>query len=154
MTKNVDLPADYKPYRTLNICGNKLINGRVPFEVNGFVPILVGDGGEGPLVWLQVPANKDLNMWQYVVRANRTLHPAVVVSDNKSEIKVLIKNITVLHAVGVSDTEATILALDLRPLGLTIYGNEHEMVVGGNTMRSNTFENVDAMIGIGLNDPR
>lgn len=154
MAKNVNLPADYTPYKTLNICGNKLINGRIPFEVNGFVPFLVGVGEEGPFVWLQLPSNKDLNVWQYVVRANRPLHSAVKVADNKTEIKVFIKEVLVLQVVASSESEASILTLDLRPIGLKVHGNTEGMEVGGNTMRNNTFENVDAMIGIGVTDPR
>lgn len=154
MPKIINLPADYTPYRTLNICGNKLINGRVSFEVNGFVPFLVGVGEEGPLVWLQLPSNKDLTVWQYVLRANRSLHNAVKVIDTKTEIKVFIKEVLVIHTVASSDSEATILTLDLRPIGLKVHGNADGMEIGGNTMRNNVFENVDAMIGIGVNDPR
>ena len=85
MPIDVKLPADYKPFQTLIVCSNKLINGRVPFEVNGFIPFLVGVGENEPLIWLQFPSNKKLDSWQYVVRANRSLHKGIKIKNIKKE---------------------------------------------------------------------
>jgi hypothetical protein len=94
-----------------------------------------------------------LDSWQYVVRANHVLHNAVRISNNNREVKVRIKDTLVIHVVGETDVLAQIILLDLRPMGLMIYGNTDEMHVGGNMMKNNVFENVDAMIGLGVKDP-
>lgn len=154
MPKTVNLPSDYIPYHTLIICGNKLINGRIPFEVNDFVPFLVGFSEEGPLVWIQLPSTKAMDSWQYVVRANRVLHNAVKITKLNKDVKVHIKDKLVLHVVSENNETAKIVELDLRPMGLKIVGTIDELQVGGNTMKNNIFENVDAMIGIGVEDPR
>jgi hypothetical protein len=154
MPRKVSLPSDYVPYQTLIVCGNTLINGKVPLEVNGYIPFLVGVGPSGPLVWLQLPRGKQLDFWQYVVRANRSLHKAVKVKESANEVHAYIRSTLVLLVVAEVPESARIEHLDLRPMGLRIHGTTKELQVGEKTMRDNVFENVDAMLGIGVEDPR
>lgn len=154
MPIDVKIPSDYKPFKTLIVCSNKLINGRVPFEVNGFVPFLVGVGENVPLIWVQVPSNKNLDSWQYLVRANRSLHSNTQIIYIKKGIKVQIGNRPIIHVVSESNESAEILDLDLRPMGLQIFGTKDMMTVGNQIMKNNVFENVDAMMGVGVKDPR
>jgi hypothetical protein len=48
-----------------------------------------------------------------------------------------------------SETKAVINQLDLRSLGLNIYGTEFGLTIGENKLFANTFENVRTMVGIG-----
>jgi len=49
----------------------------------------------------------------------------------------------------ISDNSASVVQMDLRPIGLNIYGDESHLVVGTHQLVSNTFQNVYVMIGIG-----
>ena len=149
MTMAKFLPKDYEPFPKIVICGNTLINVRIPFEIEGEVPLLIGDDGK-PRIWMNAaPPRPELD-WQPVVRANRSLHEAAVVLGAGTEIvSVSVKGLDVLSLIIRSDKVPEVIGLDLRPLGLNIYGDTTKLMVGTNRWIGNTFQNVHVMIEIG-----
>ncbi|OQX52698.1 MAG: hypothetical protein B5M53_08020 [Candidatus Cloacimonas sp. 4484_209] len=61
----------------------------------------------------------------------------------------MINNIQTIKVLQLSDDLARVIQLDLRPIGLTIFGDETRLVIGSNQLVSNTFTDVYIMIKIG-----
>jgi hypothetical protein len=149
MTQDISLPKDYKAFPKIIICGNTLINVQIPFEVEGQVPLLIGND-DGPKIWLSARPPQPGMPWQPIVRANRSLHEAAaIIGAGTAEVSVTIGAIKILSLQKRPDGIPEVILLNLRPLGLHIYGDSSKLVVGGNQFTNNTFENVYVMVGIG-----
>ncbi|HEC68514.1 MAG TPA: hypothetical protein ENI35_06905 [Candidatus Desulfofervidus auxilii] len=148
MNQRIHLPKEYKPFDHLILCSNILINVQIPFEVDGNVPLLIGRN-ELPQIWLNAPSQKPRLEWIPIVRQNRSLHNEVKIIKDENELIVKINTIEVLRVLKNSANSANVVQLDLRPIGLNIYGDESHLVVGTNQLVSNTFQNAYVMIGIG-----
>ena len=143
------LPKDYNPFPKLIICGNTLINVKIPFEVEGQIPLLIGNN-ETPKIWLSVPEPPPAKKWHQIVRTNRALHKdARVIGVDTAEISVWVINKKVLSLTKREDGVPEVTELDLRPLGLNIFGDTTKLMIGTNKLINNTFKNVRVMIGVG-----
>ena len=148
-----NLPPDYVPFERLILCGNTLINCRVPIKMKGQPPFLVGKGQRlAPWVWLSMPTNKDIEGWIELVERNISTNRRIVVT-SPSENSVVIATTAdpiqpVLAATRDSEEQATIHKLDLRHVGLRVYGDKNGLVLATNTFIGNTFENADTMLSI------
>lgn len=154
MVINKHLPDDYVPFTELVICGNTLLNGSIPFEVQGHIPLLVGKG-EVPEIWLTALSG-DAREWVQLVRKNKVVGENWLIELNKSARKGLVQivlwNFNILRAKKHSETKAVIEQLDLRPLGLNIYGDANGLHLGNQHLIGNSFRNVRTMIAISVKE--
>jgi hypothetical protein len=141
------LPDTYKPYQKLTVCSNVLIGGGHLVVLGDVLPLLVGSG-EGPTIWLQIPNDKSGRSYVPLVTASVASHPAVVVS-NKDGLTVSIGGVPVIHVRQVDQDSAVIDLLDLRPVGLNIYGNASSLTAGDTTFSQNTFSGVSTLLAFG-----
>ena len=148
MNQSIRLPKEYKPFDELDLCGNTLINVPVPFEVDGYVPLLIGRN-DIPRVWLNAPPPKSGTGWIPLVRQNRSLHRSVKAIEQENVVIIKINAMEILRVIKLSNSSANVVQMDLRPIGLNIHGDESHLVVGTHVLVSNTFQNVHVMIGIG-----
>lgn len=153
---NKKLPKDYTPIKELNICSNQMINGKIPIEIEGNIPFLVGEG-EVPLVWMSLPLIKNKwidviikNKLQFHKQGNIKTH-LITINESLEERKVDIEfmRIKVFSAIMKADESAEIKHLDFRPFGLSIYGDNNSLFIGNQQLINNVMENVTTMIGIG-----
>ena len=143
------LPIDYVAFAELIVCSNRLVKVLAPFSIGGKVPLLVGKGPE-PVIWLNMRSTKVASGWLPLVRANRSLHPDVKVDKTKNRrVSVLAKDSLIIDVLLHTEDSAEIEQLDLRPLGLNIYGDSNSLYIGTNQLSHNTFQNVRVMMGIG-----
>jgi hypothetical protein len=147
MKNELSLPSNYIPYRKLTICSNVLVNGKVPVLISGNIPFLVGKGSK-PKVWINMLPQQESNESKSIVRENLSLHPQVEVVEKNNIVKVTVDNKTLIEVKKISNDEAVISKLDLRMIGIAIYGDSKSLKVGGNSMSKNTFTNVNCMIGM------
>jgi len=148
----LQLPTQYRPFRELNLCSNVLINVRAPLAANGQPLLLVGRGTNGaPLVWLAARMSPESKVWAYVVEAGRPLRPLIVINtDNVAgAVTVHVGGTLAVKARKVSDDTVAVDSLDLRPLGLVVYGSTRELHIGGMMMERNTLENLGIAFAIG-----
>lgn len=155
MEKN-KLPYNYSPYKELVICSNSLINGKVPIEIEGHIPFLVGRG-EIPQIWLSVPGPK--GMWADLIVSNKRMEInsktfkqfllTIEESVEGKRIDVSMWKTNILSVVQKTDEKAIITSLDLRPFNLLIYGASDGLHIGGQLLRGNTMKNIHTMISIG-----
>lgn len=142
------LPPEYIAFQELVICGNRFINGTVPIEVETTPVLLIGQG-EPPLVWISVPGKQRLKPFALVVNNQSRESKISVFWKTNSTVIFFKSSITMLYVTKESDEKAIVPTLDLRPIGLSIFGNEDSLTVANTVLENNTFKNIRAMIRIG-----
>lgn len=145
-----ELPKDYLPFKELEVCGNWFLDGMVPIEVQKNAILLIGRGQE-PLIWLCGPVSKKGKQFQEIVEKNKSLNRAVdvIVSGRNRSTIVKTGEITIIEVTKVSEEKAIISKIDLRPVGLSIYGDTSGLTIGMNNFVGNSFIRTRTMIGIG-----
>ena len=141
-------PLEYKPLQTLTICSNVLSGGGVPFEMRGVVPLLIGKGTAGPVVWLSVPKDAQGSEWLDIVVANKATFNRLDLLTASNTVSVLFQGGPLLSVIG-SDDAAEVTELDLRPVGLNIHGSRNGLMVGNINMASNHFAGASTMMSLG-----
>ena len=147
MEQAMNLPKEYEPYKELEFLSNKAINFRLLIKAGGFSPILIGRG-DNPLIWLAQRHPDDPEKWGYLVYANKSFHPKINVKVVGKKVEITVEKTTLVSLEEISPTKAKLSRLDLRPIGLNIYGDESKMLIGTNTLTGGIFENVTNVIGI------
>jgi hypothetical protein len=145
MITRATLPGNYKPYQELTVCSNLLIGGGHLVVLGEVLPLLVGSG-DGPTIWLQAPTDKSGKTYVPLVTASVASHPAVGVVSDREGLTVSIGGVPVIHVKQANRDSAVIDLLDLRPVGLNIYGNAESLTAGGATFSHNTFGGVGTLL--------
>ncbi|PKH86991.1 hypothetical protein [Colwellia sp. Bg11-28] len=147
MTDMVDVPTEYKPFKKLIICSNTLENVKIPVSVSGDIPFLVGYG-KTARVWVNMLSQKESGITKALVRDNLTLHNQIQVKAKNNVTTVTVNKEVLLEVIKRSEDEAEITKLNLRMIGIDIYGDQNSFNVGTQVMSGNSFSNVDCMIGV------
>jgi len=147
ITRN-NLPANYQPYNSLTICSNTLLGGGHIVAVGETLPIVIGRGTK-PQIWLQAMSAPNSKKFVSIIESSVSNHPAVEVIEEEGAIVVTIQGIKVLVVKADSDQAATVSQLDLRPIGLNLFGNQSSLTAGGSTLSNNTMSGGAVLIGFG-----
>lgn len=142
------LPDGYKPLKKLTICSNTLTGGGNLVSIGGDFPVIIGKGSI-PQIWIRAVADSSTNELVPVVDKNKSLHPAIKVVTQANKITVLISGETVLSAKATSQDVVIVDKLDLRPLGLNLFGDTSSLKVGGNTFSRNSMHGGGTLLGFG-----
>jgi len=143
-----ELPAQFKPIKTVKLGSNQLENVTAILTVKGHVPLLIGDG-EPARVWLYVPANKEGTKWYPVVKDNVASHGDVEIKKARKHMSIKVPEAVVLSFTRGGHDALVIHTLDLRPFGLDVYASNKELNVMGTRLSNNSFNGVRTVIGIG-----
>lgn len=146
------IPAGYKPYEEIILCGNRLINVNKIFDDNGFIPILIGEdkAKKRPLIWLNAKTKDGvINL----IDKSRSLINIIYINDykNDNQIDVILNDQGEKHIIVQIenlDSIPSITKLDLRTMGYNIYGNENTLNVGGSTLNIGA-SHVNTLIKLG-----
>lgn len=147
ITKN-NLPIGYLAYPVITLCSNKIVGGSYLFAIGDILPLLIGKGPK-PTIWLQAIAKPNSQSFITVVDASIATHPVIAVTEKSNKVIVSAGGVQVLIVEAVSSEEAVVSELDLRPIGLNIYGNESKLFVSGMQVSSSTFSGVGTAFGFG-----
>lgn len=157
------LPPGYTPFGELTLCSNMLVNVPVPLSVRDQPALLVGRGLSllvpEPKIWLAAPAGPDSKDWSFVVENSQPLRPLITLTTDKKTGAVEVQvggllGTVVLRVRATAPDAAVVDELDLRPLGLVVYGNERELHIGGMMMERNRFTNLQVAFAIGTEQQR
>jgi len=111
------------------------------------VPVLIGKGQ--PLrVWLQVRKESQEAPFEPVVEASVPRYPSIRVEGSKCGVTVSMGE-KVLLQVREDGGKAIVDSIDLRPLGLLLYGDSSRMMVGGMRFAGGSFSGGKAFIALG-----
>ena len=140
------LPPEYEPYPALRFCSNILRHVSAPILVGEQAPVLVGKG-RSPRIWISVPRKDRPNVWLQVV-SDSNASGAFLVEHNNFATKVYL-GVMALMVVEVTGSIPEVTFLDLRPLGLDIWGDRLSLHAGGAVLSENTFSNSQSMLAFG-----
>ena len=149
MITTTNLPIEFTPCNKVELCSNIILGGSQLFLLGNTVPLLVGAGGQAPRIWLQAISDPDTREFIPVVQDSRSVHPAVNVSIDGSSILISIDRHTVVDAQSVGESYVRIKEIDLRPLGLNVYGNQSGLKLGGMQLSNNTMSGVEVAFSLG-----
>ncbi len=142
------LPTGYVTPPNLEIGTNKLNNVTAILEVNGNIPLLIGDGDK-PRVWLYIPADNNGNEWYPLIKDNFSTNPNVLVIGDKSSTTIATKQGNILTCKKRSDGVIEVSKVDLTLIGLNFVATNDSVKFMNNTFTKNTFSNVGVMFGAG-----
>lgn len=148
MITKENMPKSYKPFNVLTLCSNKIIGGGNIVSMGEVIPIILGQGDK-PMVWLQAVADPKGKTFTTVVEASISMHPAIKVLQVEDALEVSIDNTTVLKIKSSEGSSASVEKLDLRPLGINMFGDNTKLQAGGMTLIGNTFQGVGTAIALG-----
>lgn len=139
------LPKGYSPYKLLNVCSNKLTGGAKIIVVGDILPLLIGSGSK-PQVWLRAIQHPQSKRFISLVEASISQHPLVRVEEVGRQLVVKVQGATVLRVEQTSEDQAFVSELDLRKLGLNVFGTISHLNAGGVTFSNNTFSGEGALV--------
>lgn len=137
---------NYKPFNKIEICTNKLENVKFLFTYDYVTPLLIGNG-KHPLIWLSVLKPGTLS-WFYIVIENESPNKNITVDLTEENVTKIIdsNNTILLNAKKISETEAKINKIDLRPIGLAVYCENDTLNLGNTRFQTSTFGDMNAMV--------
>lgn len=144
-------PRSYKPFGTLELGSNSLVDVPVPVGVRDTPVFLVGKGRPFPLLWLAAPSDSSGGFWGFVVKEGKSYNPAVSVTNDKARHSVTarVSGQVVLQVRTTGSDSATVERLDLRPLGLDVVADRSHLRIGGTQLSKNTFRGVETAFALG-----
>lgn len=137
ITRN-NLPKNYEPYESLIICSNTLQGGGHIVAIGDTLPLVIGKGTK-PQIWLQAMNSPNSKEFISIIDSSVSKHPAVEVIEENGSIVVKIQGSKVLVVNASSENSAVVSQLDLRPIGLNLFGNESNLNAGGSNLSHNTM---------------
>ena len=143
--KSLNLPVAYVPFANLKIGDIIACDAQALVTVGDVPPLLIGDG---PVlrIWLCVPSAKPGSPWRQVVVDNVSSLPGLVVDANPKLVRLSMGKVTVLAAIRRASGQLGITALDLRPLGLTIFKDKVGLHILGSTLTMAEFHGVPVIV--------
>ncbi|TCD22308.1 hypothetical protein E0D86_06505 [Pseudomonas sp. IC_126] len=148
MITSEKIPSGYTPYHSINFCSNEIVGGGHIFAMGKVVPLLIGTGPK-PKIWLQAITSPSDKSFITIVDESIAKHPSVRVTEQDGKVIVIIHGKTVLAVEAISTQKAIVSELDLRPIGLNVYGNSLTLHLGGMQLSNNTFSGVGTAFGLG-----
>lgn len=142
------LPKSYQPYEKLTVCSNTLLGGGHIVAVGEVLPLIIG-AGEKPQIWLQAINNAEKQEFISIVENSVSKHPAVDVIEVSGVVTVKIQGKIVLSVKSPSEDSAVVDSVDLRPIGLSMFGDASSLNVGGSSFSGNTMSGGGVLIGLG-----
>lgn len=150
MITTENLPIQYRPYQIISFCSNQIIGGGHIFAMGKDLPLLIGEGRK-PRIWLQAVSTPDSRELITVVSNSRSTHPAVSVKVDGKRVIVTVQGRTVISAEPMGANGAVVTELDLRPVGLNVFGNQSGLSLGGMHLSHNTISGVGVAFGLNAN---
>lgn len=145
-----NLPENYTPYEEVDVCSNRLIGGVQLVAISEHLPLIVGKGSK-PQIWLQGITNPEKVVFTPLVENSIPKHPAIEVKEVADDIIVSAFGTTMLKVKVVSPSHVVIGQLDLRPIGINVFGDSNTLTVAGNEFSDNTMEGNPSTTLIGMN---
>lgn len=141
------LPSNYVPPAIIRLFSNVAENVRILFLVDRHIPLLIGEKGGKPRIWINAPVkSSDAVRWLPMIRNNLSVHPAFRIHESSKGVTEVFADNKKFLEVQAKPDEFIVTHLDLRPLGLLIYGADDALYVGTTQMAKNWFSNLDVMI--------
>lgn len=140
---------DLDIYEKLTICSNLLINTVHIFQnQTGWRPLVIRKG-KIPRVWLSamVKGNDNLHTVIDLINDSEPSNDEFSIEKSKYGFQIKYQSKVLVKAGNHDNSSLEIIEIDLRPIGLNIFGDHKSLSLGGNTMSQNTSKNGSVMFG-------
>ncbi|KDC49627.1 hypothetical protein [Pseudoalteromonas fuliginea] len=134
-------------YEELVLCSNYLKNVShiIKSEQRLWSPLVIR-AGKIPRVWLTAQAEK--GKFVEIVKDSTSQILESNVQCSESGIQVSLGKNVILEAGNNDGKHLEIYKLDLRPIGLNVYGDHKELVLGNANFKKGTFQNVYSLMAL------
>ncbi len=146
-TRN-NLPTSYSPINTLKVCSNTLTGGGHIVEIANVLPLIIGNG-EKLQIWLQAVSNSEKMEFVSVVENSVSKFSTVEIKEIDGALIVTIQGVTVLRVVKLSENEANVDLMDLRPIGLNLHGDNTRINLPTGSFSGNSMSGGGVLLGLG-----
>lgn len=139
-------PDNVIKLKELTICSNKLIGGGDLIRIGNYVPLVIGNG-KSPKIWLNVEIKNKLFT---LIKNNISLNNQVIIIENNQERSTIIKieNKIILSCKLLADYMCVVDQMDLRPIGLNIFGDSENLEIGNSNLSKNTIDSASFLISM------
>ena len=144
-TKKIWCKMESSRFRILEICSNTFTNvdkiffvHNVGDKLDGVEPFII-EKNHFPHVTLYAVKDRHNRLWEKVVDRNDTLDTALecVPYTSLRRVDFLHRRMTILSVQMYNEEKAVVRHLDLRPLGIKAWGDEHKLHVGNRVLSYN-----------------
>lgn len=142
-----NLPKQFKPYGSLKICSNTLYNGGYLASIGDNLPLVIGKG-KTPLIWLQALNDIDNKIFIPIVESSLSKNSNVFVTKSPQSLSIAIQNQPILFLRIINEDSAEVEFLDLRPIGLNLFGDKKTLNIGANNFSGNSMSGGGVLIGL------
>lgn len=139
---NQNIPS-FIPFDKIMVCGN-IISAKYLFRIGNYYPIIIGKSPENkPEVYFYVKTQNEIKC---IVQNNQTNHSQVECNNNDTSLRFKVKTIdgkksvTFFELLISENCIPEITILDLRPLGLNIWGQNNSLFIGTTCYKDNIIE--------------
>lgn len=143
-----EVPVDAESYETVVFCSNEIIGGGELISVMGQFPIQVKKGSP-PKIWLRRLADAKSPNLVTIVEETVSKASNVGVLSAFGGVLVVVNGEKVLSVIEREVDKIEIDFIDLRPLGLKIYGDSGKLNAGGMQLSGNVFSGVGVALALG-----
>jgi hypothetical protein len=142
------IPDDFQSYPRVNFCSNLISDTTAILQLaNGVQPLLIGIG-DFPRIWLSAPTDQSRVTWKFIVEDNIAIHPAFRIWKAEKTVSISAGGVSIV-TVRADEQSAIVTKLDLRPIGLAIYGDTDRLMIGTNSVRNSVIQGGEVAFGIG-----
>lgn len=141
------LPKGYKQYNSLTICSNVIKGGGHFLSVNNALPLIIGKGTK-PQIWIQAMSSSNAGGFISIVENSVAKNSAVKIFELDGVMNISVDNKRILSVKSNADSDsAQVDFLDMRPIGLNIYGDSKLLTVGTSTFVGNSMSGGGVLFG-------
>ena len=143
-----NLPKKFQPYQNLKICSNTLIGGGYLASIGEILPLVIGKG-KSPLIWLQALNEIENKKFILIVEESVSKYPNVILTESLGVLSISVQGKQILSIKTINEDSAEVEFLDLRPIGLNLYGNKDTLNIGNSEFSGNSMSGGGILIGLG-----
>lgn len=141
-------PTDAEAYRDVILCGNTISSPAIFQLDRGVEPLMIARGTV-PRIWISAPLDESRSEWRFVINDGVSLHPAFKVIKSRKSITIHAGATLIIAAREISPVEVVVTTLDLRPVGLNIFGDQQTLHIGSTEISESSIIGGAAAFGIG-----
>jgi len=141
---------DFENYDEIIICSNYIKDYKsiIKQNDNGFEPLIIKkDSERRPLIFLKSYID-DKSETIEIINGEKSLINSFTFESSTTGCIIIHKNVVILEAVLNEKGVMEVITLDLRPIGLNIFGDSTALNIGGNRISRSSMSGVGTLIGI------
>jgi len=134
------------PFSEIMFCGSRVYETGKLIECKGIEPLVIANGIK-PRIWLTVFLENGDTF--FLVDDSKPKHESVKVDISLNSVDITVDGHRILSGRKTKNDSFTVDHLDLRSLGLHVYGDNESIYVSGMQISSTTTKNCGCLISLG-----